>query len=703
MTPPPLPGAPPPRANSDCSTVTVHRRPPLPATNPNITLTMDTSVVPLLPPPVPFREARDGSTSSRDSLSRVSLRREVSKKQFSLTVQEQRFLDQLVVHGNDIEVQLAMERLQDEDLFFDNPTNAPRQDQEDQDQSQQEQQQKREGPSSSPRPGLTRSSSLGSLRRLEVLAQRKQSTQHTSLWKAHATGLAVTSTASRRSLLVRRESSESAGRPGPGRPPTDIFRNHRGPGPGPASKQPGARNRNKIPRRRLPYRRSQSLHVDSTSSAASTSASNNNNNKPPAIPPPVSLTRRSSTNTVTSQLSRSKSVTFHDDTNKPRPTLLERLGSNTILPYDVPTPHDTDDKTTDDAAEDVLRPMVAERQESASSIPSLRLRHAHPIRQDSISSIASLTLHHGHPIRQDSVGSLPSLHHGHPIRQDSVGSLPSLHHGHPIRQDSVGSLPSLHHGHPIRQDSVGSLPSLHHGHVLTSTPSPDDFSERNHHPDAKALFLQQYEYAASDDIANAWLLQYQQEQQRQYQQEQQQYQQGAGHDFSSVSSLPDNVTFPSTDTADTTQTMSAQDNNGDPVVSPLNNNSTATTKGLVRPEDMTTTTPLPLLATAITPPPPSSATKPVLVRLASRNAYNGEGMEVMEVEDNPILQEHQQQQHHQRRNDPMYMSMISMDNSIRTCSSWDDQSVRHPEIFRGLRRSLSDEDMTNLFLGTNGT
>jgi hypothetical protein len=229
-----------------------------------------------------------------------------------------------------------------------------------------------------------------------------------------------------------------------------------------------------------------------------------------------------------------------------------------------------------------------------------------------------------------------------------------------------------------------------------STSSQDDFSERNH--DAKALFLQQYEYAASDDIANAWLQQYQQEQERQYQEQQER--QGAGHDFSSVSSLPDNVTFPSTDTADTTQAMSAQDDTADAVVSPLNT-STATTKGLVRLEEhLLQTTPLPLLA-AVTPPPPSNTTKPVLVRLASRNAYDGEGMEVTELEDkedDPMQQYHQQQQ----RNDPMYMSMISMDNSIRTCSSWEDQSVRHPEIFRGLQRSLSDEDMTNLFLGTNG-
>jgi hypothetical protein len=35
----------------------------------------------------------------------------------------------------------------------------------------------------------------------------------------------------------------------------------------------------------------------------------------------------------------------------------------------------------------------------------------------------------------------------------------------------------------------------------------------------QALLLQQYEYATSDGIANAWLQQYQQEQEQQYQQQ----------------------------------------------------------------------------------------------------------------------------------------------------------------------------------------
>ena len=93
------------------------------------------------------------------------------------------------------------------------------------------------------------------------------------------------------------------------------------------------------------------------------------------------------------------------------------------------------------------------------------------------------------PLRLESDGSIPSLHHGHPItspKQSSSSStttIPSIYHAHPIsspsqRTSSMSSFPSLHHGHPVASPSPegsisgNSIPSLHHGHPVTSSSSP---------------------------------------------------------------------------------------------------------------------------------------------------------------------------------------------------------------------------------------
>jgi hypothetical protein len=132
----------------------------------------------------------------------------------SLMVEEQEFLDQLVVHGNEIEVQLAMEKLQDEDLFFDYETPKHLKYNQHNNKSEDE----REA-TPSPRPKLDRESRQGSRRRLDILEQRKNSTIQEKMWKAHEHGLAVTQTASRKSLMLRRESSS-----GSGSNDRDIFR-----------------------------------------------------------------------------------------------------------------------------------------------------------------------------------------------------------------------------------------------------------------------------------------------------------------------------------------------------------------------------------------------------------------------------------------------------------------------------------------------
>ena len=220
MTPPA--GRLPPRGNSNVSstgsqtsTFTVPRAtdntttPIMPLTIDTINTTANTTpnnnntdefLVLEKPIPMPLKEARDVSSSSREGL-----KRHILERRTSLTLSEQAFLDSLVVHGNEIEVQLAMEKLQDEDLFFDYETPRHLKYHPDTDTSNSDD----EDDIKVPRPGLLdRQFSTGSQRRLQVLEQRRQESRATSqMWKAHENGIAVTPAGSKISLMLRRDSS----------------------------------------------------------------------------------------------------------------------------------------------------------------------------------------------------------------------------------------------------------------------------------------------------------------------------------------------------------------------------------------------------------------------------------------------------------------------------------------------------------------
>jgi hypothetical protein len=241
--------------------------------------------------------------------------------------------------------------------------------------------------------------------------------------------------------------------------------------------------------------------------------------------------------------------------------------------------------------------------------------------QELSSSIPSI--HHTHSVRSDSKIRIPSIH----LRSDSIASAASIPSLHPrtIRSDSMHSIPSLHRGLPIRSDSIHSIPSLHHGHPMrASSVISEDEDKLLSAAYSKARLLAQY--STADDIASAWLQHHQRP------------------DISFLS-LPQVATTPSTAT-ETTETATAKASN-----------------------------------TAL----PVSSSKPLLMRLASHNFYDGEGLEVTELDDAP-----------------MRPTLVFLDASIHACSSWDDASVsRHSDKFRSIRRSLSDEDMSNLFLGTS--
>jgi hypothetical protein len=168
-------------------------------------------------------------------------------------------------------------------------------------------------------------------------------------------------------------------------------------------------------------------------------------------------------------------------------------------------------------------------------------------------------------------------------------------------------------------------------------------------------------YEPSNDIANAWI--------------QQQFLRQP-----SLGSVPHDVTFPSEDTDDTyPETVDTQ-----PTAT-----STEYTSSVLVPQ-----------------------TKPVLMRLASRNAYEGEGIEVTQLVDQPVMNGDDFSQNSRR-----IPSMIPMDASIRTCTSWDtgissyqvfsrqQQQPQYDEIFRdSIPRSLSHDDQLvgNLYLGPSG-
>ena len=720
------------------------------------------------------------TTCSRDDL---RMQVEKLKLRNTLMPHEHDFLDQLCVHGNEIEVQLAFEKLSDEDLFFESTTprsmggvssplstdtgddcwfiteegesaetssseggeikddrDAPPTS--DHDESPEgitvptdKKKEEKDAPNNKvdgsddpavidklkdvPKPApATRRKSTGSAVRLLALEARKRNNEmHGRMWKAHETGLAVTQNASRNSLMQRRDSSSggststaarlqrasaimSGGREG-GAGDNDIFRTRnavdarikatamlfsKSPGTG-----GGSLNGIGRPPRR--YQRSQSLL----------------STPPPRMPGRVGFgssggsgsdsQRNVSDNTSRSTGSR-KSVTFNIDPSHlnnrvglppmSRPKFRRAISDS--FQYNAKKELEDDKAGTSDPSTPVVprTPFGSEqRSESNASIPSLH--HGHPIRSDSISSIPSI--HHATAIRQDSISSIPSIHHGHPIRQDSIGSIPSIHHATAIRQDSIGSIPSIHHATAIRQDSISSIPSIHHARAIRSNSvvSGSSFPSLHHghhvgtdidmysestlgdgfgtnaqtledlafQQDAKARWLSQY-YATSEEVATAWL----------------------NGSNTSNNMVPLDVAIPMSSTSETEDST----------------NPSGTVTALTGDEDD------PLSPSSV---PKKRFQKPVLMRLASRSNDNGMGVEVTEMSERS--QDEEYFLYPSESQLPEFRTMRSLgDMSIRSVSSHDafDSSFRtgerHPEIFRNIKRSLSDEDMSNLFLGSSG-
>ena len=382
--------------------------------------------------------------SERTERSRASLKERVQQRRSSLTQAEAGFLLELVERGEEIEVELAYENLLDDELFFD-PSNTTMLMQDDSETGWRSDQFQlgRERDSSTRSLGgderveitnmqnlmkdesththnsyASAGSNMGSERRQMLLQQRRNSLMHGKMWKAHETGLAVSQTASRRSVMGRRNSLNS----------NNV-----------ASK--------------LWLRQQESANIFRR---GETTKSDNHNrssrNSSPRRPLGRPFLRR-----MQSDSSR-KSVTFS--------TLPLREGLTESFP------------PNQQQHQQQQQPRL--RISSVGGIPPPQRAVPRYERSNSIGSYPSL--HHGHPIssayeRRDSMGSIPSIHQGYPIsepynRRDSIGSIPSIHHGHPVSSprttsgsSGLSGVPSLHRAHSvhsvysstaIRDDSAAS-------------------------------------------------------------------------------------------------------------------------------------------------------------------------------------------------------------------------------------------------------
>lgn len=554
---------------------------------------MASSAAPPRPPkPVPFGAAiaeekksldEDETNALNVSLmdsserSRQSLRRDLRLRRTSLTPQEHGFLEELCVHGNEIEVQLALEKLNDSDLFF-------LSDEGDDDESEQawpmetiamgrevstssvlseSLQSSQSGPSSSAAVAASRRSSsasvsssiggepLGSERRQALLQTRRKSQLHMfgNLWKAHDSGLAISTTASRRSVLSRRRSlSSSIGsrrdvfqRQQQQMRNDDIFR-------GPRMNDTKSDN--------VSGRRSSWMNPRRTSDSSSGRSSS-------FKMPPKPVLRR-----MMSEGSRNKSVTFSKELP---PTTPRRSGRAT-----------------------------SEGQVSPAALPESPPKMAH--------------VQTG---RSSSTGSFPSLHHAHSVHSiksspTSAGGVPPLQHAHSVHsvKSNSSGFPSLHHGHRVRSDSaVSSFTGLE---SLTTAPDEGrDTSDAGMHDEISA-------------------------------------------NGSSPHPIPTKVEIPSGTVADI-----------QPATKVLQHDESSDGHKMARP---------------------------VLMRDASVNAYQGEGIEVAEWDSSAGSYQ----------KDTLKSLASFGDHSLRSSNSFDESMSyeRMTSIFRrSIPRCMSDEEMAGVFLG----
>jgi hypothetical protein len=373
----------------------------------------------------PRRE--ESSTSDLSHGSREVLRTELKKRRMSLTPQEQGFLEELIVHGNEVELTVAHENLCDKNLFFDDIADMDSfgTSLETDDASDHEN-----------RPPVTAdemakilqtslrlrstsdASTLGSTKRQEHLHLRKKSVVHGNMWKAHEHGFSIRGTKQRSKSIaclregLREEKAEAIRRSS--FLSTETLNLISDGGPLLKEGEDGVFRR---PEEAKVFRKPPTIRGRGRS--ASVGARRVSwHQKGTAKPKRPSLRR------LESEGSR-KSVSFaeYDAEDGDHPTRLPRIPRRVMRKRNVSTDTDVSALETDLADEDEapLKRLEPGRSASVSSIPSLR--HPNPVRSDSVSSIHSI--HHAHRIHSES-----SLANADENEVFSITSIPSLHHGH---------------------------------------------------------------------------------------------------------------------------------------------------------------------------------------------------------------------------------------------------------------------------------
>jgi hypothetical protein len=246
---------------------------------------------------------------------------------------------------------------------------------------------------------------------------------------------------------------------------------------------------------------------------------------------------------------------------------------------------------------------------------------------------------------EGNIGDISPFRTATRFRSESLGSLPSLdlHKAAPVRSESIGSIPSIHHAHHIKSpasSTVASFPSLHQASHIKSPASSTVLSIPSlHHGHT-------INSEVAPVLADEWELDVEDEDKR--------------------------------DPSDTEESRVAWEA---PIPSKVvlfpNKNIEPSIKLLVHPEPLG---------------------RPVLMRKASCNVYQGEGIEVADAPTARALQKEPIST--ARRFDSMLSfgesSAISTSNSFDESVSYDRLSA----IFRrSIPHSLSDDELNGIYLG----
>jgi hypothetical protein len=289
-------------------------------------------------------------------------------------------------------------------------------------------------------------------------------------------------------------------------------------------------------------------------------------------------------------------------------------------------------------------------------------------------------LRHPAPVRSDSIPSIPSLHHGHHIDSDSVVSATFP------RSDSVSSYPSLHHGHPIRWDSgirsdsvisESFCPPVQHAdplHDKFASTALSASSSLHEHPIQDKFASTPFDLFMSEgSLASNPLLHHRHA-----------IRSDSVVSTSSIPSLHHPNPIRSDSVVSLLSTSPTNDESRHPAwMAPLPKTDEEPEKQQLHRH------------------PHQAPQRPVLMRRASVNSYNGEGIEVTELDDSVGPEVEIDRVDMARKYRSMLTELtVSNGTSVPSSNSFD-ESMRRRSIFQEMERSLSDEDRSSFFLGSS--